>query len=137
MIYITPESTRNVLNHMDQVKRVSDERIPKVIETGVYNIRAHGQAVVRVKYGVLRSSIYADYKGKVGRALMPIDAAARTGPSFPPSDTGRMGLDGVVGTDMDYAASIEELDPYMAPAYEKYAPRVYEAIDKLIKNAIK
>ena len=155
-ISVIPMSVVNVKRSLDKLATDTQKRIAQVIAEAGLTIQKDAKTNAPVDFGILRASIYFDYRGRV--------KDGKTGIGNIP-ESSRDGLNAIIGSRLEYAALQEEgrgaylinrsvyiervgwrfigmhpgykAQPYLGPAYNKTAPKVGPAIERQINEAIK
>lgn len=110
----------------------------KITETG-YLIRTDAQRGAPVLYGLLRSSIYIDNRGRMLADAAPSDPRGQFVVPFPRSLPN--GSDVLVGSALRYANRMEHEHPtksgFLQNAFDRHAPKALEEIEALLNREAK
>ena len=110
----------------------------KITETG-FLIRTDAQRGAPVFYGLLRSSIYIDNRGRVLSDQPPQDPRNQFIVPFPRSL--KNGFDVLVGSALRYANRMEHEHPtksgFLQNAFDRHAPKALEEIEALLNREAK
>lgn len=145
-ISVIPMSVVNVKRSFDKLATDTQKRIAQVIAEAGLTIQKDAKTNAPVDFGILRASIYFDYRGGVREGKSGSGGrSARTGrirtqPINIPrknAESNKEGLNVFVGSLLDYANKQDVRTGFLNDAYKKTKPKVKPAIERQINEAIK
>ena len=105
-----------LIKHFEGVKQSVIGRVPDIIQTAGVRVQADAKRDAPIEFGRLRNSITAQAEDDRFTAVVYTDVEYAPYQEF---GTNRMGA-----------------QPYLMPAFDRHAPKVVQAIDKLIKDSL-
>ena len=141
-MYVVPASVQRTVKAINQIEQQFEKAIARVIQEAGINIQRDAKANAPVDFGVLRASVYIDYrKSAIYKAKnAPADRirqGAKTMVPYRSGESEKSGLNAFIGSDLNYAAAQDNKTNFLSDAYNKWNPKVKPAIDKAIKEEIK
>ena len=142
-MYVIPASVQRTVKAINQIEQQFEKAIAQVIQEVAVNIhREAKQPPMPVDFGVLRASVYIDYRK--GTKYRPKNApadkikpGAKTMVPYHNAQSDKSGLNAIVGSDLSYAAEQEAKHHFLQKAYNKWQPKVKPGIEKNIRETIK
>jgi hypothetical protein len=139
-ISLTPDSISKTIRSYQQFESRVTDRIGKALyQTGI-NIQKDSKIDSPVKYGVLRSSIYVDWK-RITVKRLELKPGNPGPPSFPAPESQSDGMDVIVGSIVEYGPTMDRFHPtqagFFSSAVNYHVPRVEQAIDNIIQRETK
>ena len=165
-MYVQPLSVKKTVDSFNRIGNMFHKAISKVIQEAAIRIENDAKSNAPVDYGILRASIYRDYKNKVSirRTQVSASPSAVVIPQGA-AESDKDGMNAIIGSNLNYAIYMEEgrgpfqvnsavniprvgwryigqhpgykAQPFLQPAYNKTSPKIKPAIDKAIKEEIK
>ena len=143
-IELVSADVRRLLADLQRANKQADPRVRKLIfDAGIkLQLKAKQEVHPHIKYGVLRSSIYMDWQGRVSKGQVKITPEGRQRDAqqklkFPTAESERTGLDVVVGSEVDYAAKIHnDYKPYLSVPFAEIERQTYNALVKLTEEIL-
>ena len=134
---VTQQSLSSTIRSFEQFEQRVMDRIGRALgETG-FMIQRDAKRGAPVRYGVLWSSIYVDWKRGVNREL-DYDSRAKIRPTFPQPKSLNNGMDVIIGSIVEYAPKMEAHHPtkagFFSNAVDYHEARVQAAIDNIIER---
>ena len=145
-ISVIPMSVVNVKRSFDKLATDTQKRIARVIAEAGLTIQKDAKTNAPVDFGILRASIYFDYRGGVRDTRQGISSRStktgriRTQPINIPrknAESNKEGLNALVGSTLDYANKQDVRTGFLDNAYKKTKPKIKPAIERQINEAIK
>lgn len=136
-INVTRQSLNSTIRNMEAFNSRVEDRISRALgETG-FLIQRDAKRGAPVKYGVLWSSIYVDWKRALATRIQ-VKPGAKIGPTFARPQSLFNGMDVIVGTVVEYAPKMEAYHPtksgFFSNAAAYHEARVHIAIDRIIER---
>lgn len=145
-MYVIPATVQRTVRGLNQLEKSFERAIVRVIAEVGIRIQRDAKTKAPVDYGVLRASIYLDFKGRAQMNTSGITSTGRNSGKVrtsaviiqrPGGESDRSGLNAIIGSNMDYAQKQEDKHQYMTLAYNRWAPKVKPGIEKAIQEEIK
>jgi hypothetical protein len=134
---VTQQSLSSTIRSFEQFEQRVTDRIGSALgETG-FMIQRDAKRGAPVRYGVLWSSIYVDWKRGVQREIS-VSPGAPLAPTYPRPQSLNNGMDVIVGSIVEYAPKMEAHHPtkagFFSSAVDYHESRVQAAIDNIIER---
>lgn len=136
-ISVTQQSLSSTIRSFEQFEQRVTDRIGKALgETG-FLIQRDAKMGAPVRYGVLWSSLYVDWKRRVQKEIR-VSPGAPLAPTYPGPQSLNNGMDVIVGSIVEYAPKMEAHHPtkagFFSRAVDYHESRVQAAIDNIIER---
>jgi hypothetical protein len=136
-INVTQQSLSSTIRSFEQFEQRVTDRIGRALgETG-FMIQRDAKRGAPVRYGVLWSSIYVDWKRRVQRQIS-VSPGAPLAPTYPGPQSLNNGMDVIIGSIVEYAPTMEAHHPtkagFFSSAVDYHESRVQAAIDNIIER---
>jgi len=130
-------SVQRTVRELDRYSKHTQDRIVKAIgETG-FAIQRDAKIGAPVRYGVLWSSIYVDWKRGVSKQVR-YDSQATVTPTFPKPESLQNGTDVIIGSIVEYAQRMEDYHPsksrFLENAVDFHFPRLERAVSIILEK---
>lgn len=143
-VEIDKPSLAATLSNFRQMGREIDPDISRIILSAGVDVQREAKQMLRqiplIRYGMLRSSIYVDWKGRIAKNVnVRPDAPPRVRQLlvFPASETDRDGLNVTNGTELVYGAIWNERKGFIDKPHEKHSDiaerKINDAINKITR----
>ena len=141
-MYVIPASVQRTVKAINQIEQQFEKAIAQVIQEVAVNIHREAKTDAPVDFGVLRASVYIDYRKATlykpkNAPADRIRQGAKTMVPYRSAETDKSGLNAIVGSDLSYAAEQEAKHGFLAKAYNKWHPKIKPGIEKNIRETIK
>lgn len=142
---VVKQSQARVVGNLKKIRSDSFKLLPQAIQQTAVQIQTDAKKNAPVMFGLLRSSIYIDYRGNVSQKGSYQTSVTRGGKTMtlrqvmrtPSAQSDKNGLNAYVGSDLDYAELQNSKTGFLTKAYDKHAPRLEKSIDKIITQLVK
>ena len=141
-MYVIPASVQRTVKAINHIEKQFEKAIAQVIQEVAVNIHREAKEDAPVNFGVLRASVYIDYRK--GTKYRPKNApadkikpGAKTMVPYHNAQSDKSGLNAIVGSDLSYAAAQEAKHGFLSNAYKKWHPKIKPGIEKNIRETIK
>ena len=142
-MYVIPASVQRTVKAINQIEQQFEKAIAQVIQEVAVNIhREAKQPPMPVDFGVLRASVYIDYRKATlykpkNAPADRIRQGAKTMVPYRSAETDKSGLNAIVGSGLSYAAAQDAKHGFLSNAYKKWKPKIKPGIEKNIRETIK
>ena len=143
-MYVIPASVQRTVKAINQIEQQFEKAIAQVIQEVAVNIHREAKQTppMPVDFGVLRASVYIDYRKATlykpkNAPADRIRQGAKTMVPYRSAETDKSGLNAIVGSDLSYAAEQEAKHHFLQKAYNKWQPKIKPGIEKNIRETIK
>ena len=123
---------KQAVKNLDDFGQTVTEKLEDVTDEAAINVERVAKKNVRVDTGRLRSSIHPVFTNSSDTNFGYTD---KKGNNFDGSTNEKTKTDeAFVVTNVEYAQSIEDLDPFLFPAWEAERPQYIKRIKKILKR---